>query len=316
MTDEWLEWRKAGLGASDVAGVLGLSPWASPWSVWASKVGLADGPDESEAMEFGKRAEPMLAGYFTDRTGLHVAGEQTWCSNPDEPWMRCTVDGFVFDGDPCDAECAACMDEALGVFEAKTTSQAPWEDVPLHYQCQATWASIVTGFDRVWFGVLHLAFGRPAFRVYEFTPPLEDKSTVRAACEAFWRDHVLTGTAPPADGSPATTDALSAAWGETTDEPVDLDDRIVARLLPERERIRAEIKRLEEDKNEIENKVKAALADHESGSVDGWRVSWKPQTRKTVDTKALAAELPEVAEKFARESTSRVLRITAPKGET
>lgn len=41
MTDddraEWLEWRRNGIGATDVAGILGVSPWASPWSVWADK---------------------------------------------------------------------------------------------------------------------------------------------------------------------------------------------------------------------------------------------------------------------------------------
>ena len=35
---EWLQWRRGGLGGSDIAGVLGLSPWSSPWSVWADKV--------------------------------------------------------------------------------------------------------------------------------------------------------------------------------------------------------------------------------------------------------------------------------------
>ena len=32
---DWLAWRRKGIGASDIAGILGISPWASPWSVWA-----------------------------------------------------------------------------------------------------------------------------------------------------------------------------------------------------------------------------------------------------------------------------------------
>ena len=78
--ETWLAWRRAGIGGSDVAGILGLSPWASAYSVWVSKVTeLVD--EDNERFEFGRRAEPMLAEWFHDRTGLFVAGEQSWCSH-------------------------------------------------------------------------------------------------------------------------------------------------------------------------------------------------------------------------------------------
>ena len=312
MTAEWLEWRRNGIGASDVAGILGLSPWASPWSVWADKVGLSEGPDESEAMEFGKRAEPMLGGYFTDRTGLQIAGEQTWCTHPEYPFMLATVDGFVFESDADYIDRAVC--DAIAVVEFKTTSEAPWDEVPAHYACQATHIANVTGFDVVWFGVLHLAFGRPTFRVHEFTPDAEDRAFVDEAVTRFWHDHVLTGTPPPTDGKEATTRALGEAWDDTTDEPVELTEPM-RRQLNDLADLKANIKRLEMLRAEMENEIKAALADHELGAVDGWKVSWKSQTRTSIDTKALRAGMPEVAEKFTNESTTRVLRITQPKGD-
>lgn len=46
---EWLQWRRGGLGGSDIAGVLGLSPWSSPWSVWADKV--INRTDDNEAAD-------------------------------------------------------------------------------------------------------------------------------------------------------------------------------------------------------------------------------------------------------------------------
>ena len=45
---EWHAWRAEGLGASEVAGVLGISPWATPWSVWARKMGLLPPLEPSE----------------------------------------------------------------------------------------------------------------------------------------------------------------------------------------------------------------------------------------------------------------------------
>ena len=57
MTDraEWLAWRRSGIGASDVAGILGISPWASPFTVWADKLGLLpdEDLDDDDPREFG-----------------------------------------------------------------------------------------------------------------------------------------------------------------------------------------------------------------------------------------------------------------------
>jgi len=33
--EQWLALRKKGIGGSDAAGVMGMSPWSSPLSVWA-----------------------------------------------------------------------------------------------------------------------------------------------------------------------------------------------------------------------------------------------------------------------------------------
>ena len=37
--EEWLERRRNTIGGSDAAGIVGLSSWASPFSVWAEKTG-------------------------------------------------------------------------------------------------------------------------------------------------------------------------------------------------------------------------------------------------------------------------------------
>ena len=95
----WLAERRNGVGGSDVAGILGLSPWASPYSVWASKVfGDVDDRD-TLAMSFGRRAEQMIAPWFHELTGLYVGGQQTACVHPDNDWQRCTIDGKVYAAD-------------------------------------------------------------------------------------------------------------------------------------------------------------------------------------------------------------------------
>ena len=160
---EWLQWRRGGIGGSEVAALVGLSPFASPMSVWASKTGLTGDIEDNEYMEFGRRAEPMIAPWFTDRTGLAIIGAQTQCEHPDNPTHRCTVDGFVVEDD------RATIAQALGVAEIKTTGD-DWTEIPDAYQCQGQWQMWVTGTHHCWFPTLH---GRK-FRIHEM--PRDDRA--------------------------------------------------------------------------------------------------------------------------------------------
>lgn len=42
-TPEWLEWRKKGIGSSDISAIMGVSPYSTPYMVWSEKVGLTQG---------------------------------------------------------------------------------------------------------------------------------------------------------------------------------------------------------------------------------------------------------------------------------
>lgn len=57
----WLEARRAGIGGSDAAAILGASPWATPLSVWADKQGLTEDKPDTIAMRFGRDAEEIVA---------------------------------------------------------------------------------------------------------------------------------------------------------------------------------------------------------------------------------------------------------------
>jgi len=255
----WLERRRTGIGGSDVAAVLGLSPWTSRWSLWADKVGLLElDEDPSEAMEFGKRAEDMLRQWFEDRTGMTVAGVQAEHTDPDRPWMRVTLDGEVWTFN--DRLSAA---ELLGVVEFKATGESPaaWADgPPIQYQCQASWAMAITGARRVWFGVLHIPFGRPTFRTYLYERDENDIAYVVDACDRFWHDHVVTGNPPLADGSRATTEALADVYYDPTEAAIEADEEI-AGIVASLRLVSADLKVLEERETELKNRVRAYLGD-------------------------------------------------------
>lgn len=295
---DWLEWRRNGLGASDIAGVLGLSPWSTPWSVWWSKVGPAVELEGSEAMEFGRRSEPMLAEWLEDKTGLSVDGAQTRIEHGRDTWKRCTVDGFAYDGAVRDPSVA------VAVVEYKTTSDPPeaWSpEVPLHYACQATWTSIVTGHPVVLFGVLHIAFGRPTFRVYTFQPTSDDIRLVTRMASEFWTEHVLAAVPPPVDGEPATTDALSAAFHADPElEPLEADPSlavVIERIAANEERIKACQRVVDEQKNIL----REVMGDHAVLTL-GTDDKGKPRVIATWRDEHRSGYVVE-------ESSSRVLRV-------
>lgn len=271
---EWLAWRRGGIGASDIAGILGISPWASPFSVWADKMGLLpdDELDDDDPREFGRRAEAMVAPWFHDKTGLYVVGEQLWASNPAEPWMLATPDGVVAEGPH------AGIGDALGGLEIKATNDRPWSTIPEHYQAQGQWQMAVTGWDRVWFAVLHYR----RLRIYELARDQADIDYMTDRARAFWHDHVLTGQPPEVDGSDATAHVLAVLYPEA-DKGATVELGLEgAELLETLADAKADTKDAEARAKAASNELRALLGEAYTGTIDGRpAVTLGTQTRKT-----------------------------------
>lgn len=317
----WLAERRRGLGASDIAAILGVSPWASPWSVWVDKTGLYVDEDEpADHLQFGLDLEPTIASWFERRRpGLFVTSRQRLVAHPEIPWALATLDGLVVDGgDACWLEYR--LDDALAVFESKYSADARWDEVPEHYRIQCLWQLLVTGLDVAYLAVMHLAFGRPRFEVYEVARDQAAIDRMLVAAERFWMGHVVAGIPPATDSHPATTSALARYWTDPVALPiVDLsphfdDVERFAKLRTERSEHEGKVRRLTEQLVPIENRLRAALEDHSEGCIDGQVVvSWRQQDRHGLDTAALRADHPDLAEKYVRVTQQRVLRLHLPR---
>ena len=55
----------------------------------------------------------------------------------------------------------------------------------------------------------------------------------------------------------------------------------------------------------IKDTIKAAMGDSEAIQAGEYKITWKPITSSRLDTTALRAALPDVAERFTRTSTTR-----------
>jgi putative phage-type endonuclease len=294
MTTPWEQWRSLGIGASEVAGVLGISPWATPYSVWQAKVS-GDGGGTSgnaEAMRWGQLLETAILQEVERRLGIHPIGEQTACTHRTRPFAICTVDAFYTNG----------VDHRDGVIEVKTTSDPRWTDVPDHYQAQVQWQLEVTDLDKAWVACLHNG------RKLSLWPIDRDRDIgagLLEIVENFWVRHVQGGEPPPVDGRPATTAAIARRYADTQPELV-ADLTHIAHVFTELHQVRDDIKTLDEQRDQLENLIKTELGEAEAGNVDGVRaVTWKTSTSKRIDTGLLRDERPEIAAEYTTEQTVR-----------
>jgi putative phage-type endonuclease len=261
----FLEARQRGIGASDAAAILNLSPWGTPLSVYTDKVEpIGEMVSGSLPMWLGQRLEDVVAELFTARTGLKARGDNRQHSHPEDPWLVCHLDYRVW-GKP---------DELI---ECKTqNSRVGWgedgsADVPVYYWVQAQHELLVTGAQVCHMPVL---FGLYEFRTFRVERDEEFMTRWRQAAKDFWHDHVLAGVPPPLGGDAFSRRVVSSRWPE--------HDDVLKRLPPERElvilRLREEMAKLKEQEVNVEtlkNRVKDLIG--EAAGVEGaWgKVTWK-----------------------------------------
>mgnify|MGYP003308094406 CR=1 FL=1 len=70
---EWLARRRQGIGGSDVAAILGLSPWRTALDVYHDKTGAEKPEAETENMRIGTALEQFVADRFTEETGRRTS---------------------------------------------------------------------------------------------------------------------------------------------------------------------------------------------------------------------------------------------------
>jgi len=147
-TAEWLAWRDKGVSASDIAVVLGISPYKSLWRLYAEKAGKVPPEDLSnnQFVAHGKRCEPAVRAWFEAKhdTMLFPA-----CGEGDHPFIRASFDGLSDDGIPVElkAPSDAVFDEVVALREDA--------DAYRLYACQVQAQIFVSGQDHG-----YLVFGR------------------------------------------------------------------------------------------------------------------------------------------------------------
>ena len=290
--EAWLEARRTGIGGSDVPAILGLSPWASPLDVWASKMGLDEERESTYSMRRGNHMESFIAEELaSEANAIQIA-------------RRFGSDDFAIVRDPL-RDCLAYSPDALiidhegvevlGEWKSQIRSAAKWaEDVPEDVQAQVQHGMFVMDLPACY--VACDLGNELAWKRIERDPSWASEKMPLLL--AWWDRHIVGEEAP----APTSTDKdvlnriYPEDFGASISLPVDFMD-----TAEDLERLKAQEKAIKADIDAIENGVRALMKDATTGVLpDGSGWTWKVQHRKEFVVKA---------------SSSRVLRRFKAKGD-
>ena len=296
--EEWLDWRKKGIGGSDASVVCGINRYKSPVELWMEKTNQLPYQEAGEAAYWGTQLEALVKAEFTKRTGIEVEQTNQLLQSEDHPFMLANLDG-------------ECIHPTYGkcVFEAKTASaykSGEWEDaIPDEYILQVQHYLAVTGYRGAYIAVL---IGGNTFR-WKFIERDDEIISMLIQLESDFWEHVQTDVPPKLDGSEAAANFLNERFPNSVSKSkIKLPDTAVE-LIRQYEVACENVNQYTEQKQEAENLLKQMLGDNEIGTVDDRLVTWKSISQERLDGKTLKAEHPILYKKYANKTSYRRFSI-------
>lgn len=330
--------RRTYIGGSDIAAVMGLSPWRTPLELYLEKIADAPPTISEEKRRFfarRKRQEPVVAEMLHDTYGIEVTrlsmdGNPNRYIDPSHPFLAAEIDFEFGMSDaaraafPERADWAAVPDGTLlngeiktvHPFMAKHWGEQGSEEVPVYYAAQTMFGLGVTRRPAALIAALFGIDNLVGF------PVMSDGETIggmRGKAVAFWNNHVLARVPP----EPYNMDDMMILFAKANGRPVEADETLLAKLT-ELKNVRGSLAAYKRDEEQLVFEIADAIriqwglpVELEGQKIDNAIIraggielaSWKSQSRTTIDSKRLQAERPEIAREYSNTSHFRVLRF-------
>ena len=327
--EDWLKLRTKGIGGSDVAAALGLSPWRTPVELWQDKRGEGEPQPATDSMHFGTILEDIVAKEFQERTGMKVQRVNYTFADGEDDWMRANIDRAIVNPD-ISGNVRAVKDPQAGkpfittdaILECKTASAfsaALWGDsqedeikagkivtehrIPLYYETQVQWYMRLTGVPVCYVAVL---IGGNDFRMYRIDRNEEAITAIVEKCRVFWFDYVKAGVAP----EPMDIDDIRHLYRREVGPMVEASVA-AAVAIGEYRNLKGQAETIKKQMDAVATQIAGFIGENEGLLLDGKKaVTFKAQSRATFDSKKLKADDPELWIKYVGQTApSRVLRV-------
>lgn len=283
LTPQQREERRQWVGASEVAAILGVSPYGTAWEVQQSKLGWLDDWKGSAATEAGARLESAILDHAESELGPLLRDE-----------LR------IVPGLPIRARCDAVVADTRLPVEAKTSGitgplYGDWGDagtdvVPMQYIVQCHVQMMATDAE-----LCHLfaLLGGRGFVRYDIVRSPVVSDLIADHVPKWWQRHIVDRE--PCDIEPPPPLEVVKRLLKVPDKVIDVGDDALA-LCERWEQLKRRRKVIEKAIEEQQSRIHLAIGDAEEALLpDGRRITHYEQTRR---------------EHICKESTFRVLRIT------
>jgi putative phage-type endonuclease len=269
ITEEQRQDRKNYIGGSDIAVILGLSPYKTPYQLYLEKKGHAEPEPETPYQYWGTRLEPILREEFEKRNFVSIEEPKDTKCHPLYPFLRGNLDGWIREWDE--------------IFEAKTTlayNRDKWgEDgskiIPPEYIVQVAFYCSIMNCPTAHIAVL---IGGNDYRelIYKRDEDLENK-IIDEACK-FWQS--LQDNTPP---NPTNVTDLKLRFPQEKSEKKLQINNEISNLLTSLSEIKDEIKYFQEMEEKTKFNVLNFMQDaevlvDENGT---YLASWKANKKGT-----------------------------------
>ncbi len=307
---EWETLRRLGIGGSDAAVILGISPYRSMQALYHDKRGtifaVQEKPDPGKEYIFayGHRMEDLVIEQFCRQAGCERIRETRMFRHKDYPFITANIDAIV-----------RFPDGRLAVFEAKTTTsfnRDAWADhtCPPHYVPQCRQYMAVLNDPRIQQAYIGCIYGNLPSDFMSGTLTREQQAEQEQIEEEafFWNTYVEAHNEPPKSGNAAkdmeiVQKKIGYADISTKSKTVSLSTELTASLNrymdihEQRQQAEKLVKSLKEQESACMLPVIEALGKNIKGEVrtDGkvFTITNSPIRRAQPDLEKLAVSYPE-----------------------
>ena len=290
--EQFLLDRKQGIGGSDVAGIMGLSPWSTPLDVYNDKINPILVEEElNDDLKRGIRVEKYILQEYAETTNEAIEINLPPLVDAEYSFMRGNADAKVVGQNV--------------LVEAKSTKApiATWNaGIPEYYKTQVAYYAMLADAERVDIPVL---FSGWKYACFTYWRDRAFEAQIKEAVINFWQNHIVKGIAP----APTSIEEIQAKFPNIYEEKTIKADDVVRQVVSELQEVSNKRKELEKLEKSLKTHIQAYMGDAGLLDVGFCKVSLKSRSTNRLNTEALKIENPEIYQNYLAESSYRILQI-------
>lgn len=192
--------RKQLIGGSDVAAILGVSKWKTPFQLYQEKIGAfveEITPEKQKVFDRGHRWEPVVIEMMVDELksrghDVEIIARNERYLDPEYSFLACEIDVELrIDGEELNGEI-----KTVHPFAAKEWGEPETDEVPIYYAAQVMHGLMIMPRRR---SIIAALIGADDLRIHFMARDEETITGIRAKEIEFWQRIQDKNPPPPID---------------------------------------------------------------------------------------------------------------------